>query len=197
MSEHIYPIDERLVARVEKEHLLRQRGRVLWFYGLSGSGKSTIATALERSLHTEGRYVVLLDGDNLRTGLNQGLGFTDADRAENIRRAAEVARLLVRNGAIVLCSFITPKQVLRAQARQIIGAEDFSEIYVRADFETCRRRDPKGLYAKVAAGQVGQFTGKDSGFEEPAGDEPGLMVLDTEQDALSACVARARSCLSA
>lgn len=190
MAEHIYPIEDRLLSRADKERLLDQRGRVLWLYGLSGSGKSTIANALERRLHAEGRYTVLLDGDNLRTGLNAGLGFSDEDRAENIRRAAEVARLLTRNGALVLCSFITPRQALRARAREIIGADDFREVYIHARFETCRQRDPKGLYAKVAQGAVGQFTGKDSGFEPPDADDPQVTVIDTETLTVDQAVAQ-------
>lgn len=164
------------LPRHAKEVLLGQKGCVLWFCGLSGSGKSTIAGALEQVLHDKGRFCLRLDGDNLRTGLNSNLGFSDDDRLENIRRTAELAKILASNGIIVLCSLITPRGELRDMARGILG-KDFAEIYVKADFETCEARDPKGLYAKANAGNVKHFTGRDSSFEEP--QEPDL-VLDTE-----------------
>ena len=175
----IHPEFARMLDRPAKEALLGQRGRVVWFFGLSGSGKSTLAHALERALHARGRMTALLDGDNLRSGLNAGLGFTDEDRAENIRRAAEVARLFAANGIITVASFICPRRVLREMARQIIGAGDLDLVYVQASYETCRQRDVKGLYAKAGAGKVAHFTGKDSGFEEPAANEV-LATIDTE-----------------
>ncbi len=194
MPDHLYTIHDRLVARPDKETLLGQRGQVLWFYGLSGSGKSTIAVALERELHNAGRLVKVLDGDNIRTGLNKNLGFSDEDRAENIRRIAEVAKLFADAGIITLVSFITPKRALRTATREILGS-DLTSIYTKASFETCQQRDPKGLYAKVAAGQVKQFTGKDSGFEEPTAEDPDI-VIDTEAQDLAACVAQARQLIS-
>jgi adenylylsulfate kinase len=178
-AENLHPIFDRVLSRAEKESRLQQRARVIWLYGLSGSGKSTLATALERRLHAEGRVTHLLDGDNVRTGLNKNLGFSDADRDENIRRVAEVAKLFVHAGVVTLCSFITPTRQQRLQARTIIGAEDFVEVYVHASFETCAVRDPKGLYAKAKAGGVKRFTGKDSSFEAPL-PEDGALVLDTE-----------------
>mgnify|MGYP003636326974 CR=1 FL=1 len=162
---------------------------VVWLYGLSGSGKSTIAADLDRRLHEKGRLTAVLDGDNIRTGLNRNLGFSDEDRAENIRRIAEVAKLFARSGLVTLVSFITPKQTLRDQAKAIIGADDLLSVYVHASFETCAKRDPKGLYAKVAAGDVKQFTGKDSGFEIPTAEQVDLIV-DTETISLAACVAQ-------
>lgn len=183
----LYPTFDRLVPRAEKEKLLGQRGRVVWLFGLSGSGKSTIAAALDRRLHAAGRLTAVLDGDNIRTGLNSNLGFSDADRVENIRRIAEVAKLFAQAGVITLASFITPRQGLRDQARDIVGAADFFSVYVHASYETCAARDPKGLYAKVAAGQVKQFTGKDSGFEVPPAGQVDL-ILDTEQKTLDDCV---------
>lgn len=165
------------LPRSDKEHLLGQRGIVLWFCGLSGSGKSTIAAGVERVLHQQGRMTVRLDGDNLRTGLNANLGFSDEDRLENIRRTAEVARILSSNGIIVLCSLITPRGIHRDLARGILG-DDFAEIYVRASYEACERRDVKGLYAKAAKGEVAHFTGRDSHFEEPHQAE---LTLDTEK----------------
>ena len=176
MSTDIHPEHHRQIGREEKESLLGQQGTVLWLCGLSGSGKSTLANALERKLHAEGRYVVMLDGDNLRSGLNAGLGFSDEDREENIRRAAELAKLLSRNGAIVLLSLITPQQVFRDQARENIG-EDYREVYIKASFEACAERDVKGLYAKQAAGNIANFTGAGSSFEEPTKAD---LVIDTE-----------------
>jgi adenylylsulfate kinase len=175
--DHIYPVFDKMLPREAKEELLGQRGRVIWMYGLSGSGKSTLANLLERQLHAEGRLVKVLDGDNIRSGLNQNLGFSDKDRLENIRRVAEVAKLFAESGAIVIASFITPNNELRKNTREIIGDEDLLEVYIKASFEACAERDPKGLYAKVKAGEVKQFTGKDSGFEEP--DQADL-IIDTE-----------------
>ena len=180
-ADNLHPIFDRVLGRPEKETRLKQRSLVIWLYGLSGSGKSTLAVALERRLFADGFTTQLLDGDNVRTGLNRGLGFTDADRAENIRRVAEVAKLFTQAGLITICSFITPLRTLRQSAREIIGAEDFFDVYVKASFETCARRDPKGLYAKAGAGGVKQFTGKDSAFEEPAAGEVTL-VIDTEAE---------------
>ena len=144
---------------------------------MSGSGKSTIANLAERAWHEAGRFTVILDGDNLRSGLNNNLGFSDEDRAENIRRNAEVAKLFASQGIITLVSVITPRRELRALARERIGA-DFVEVFIKADYATCAERDPKGLYAKAAEGSLKQFTGKDSGFEEPAGEAE--LVLDTD-----------------
>lgn len=177
--ENLHPIFDRVVSRPDKERLLGQRGRVVWLYGLSGSGKSTLATALEHRLNAAGRLTQLLDGDNLRTGLNRNLGFTDADRDENIRRVAEVAKLFVSTGVITLCSFITPRRHQRTAARAIIGEADFLEVYIHASFETCAVRDPKGIYAKAKAGGVKEFTGKDSVFETPEATDP-VFTIDTE-----------------
>ncbi|MCF6312563.1 MAG: adenylyl-sulfate kinase [Verrucomicrobiales bacterium] len=176
--ENIHPEFHRMLDRRAKEELLQQKGRVIWLYGLSGSGKSTLANQLERRLHEQGRLVKLLDGDNVRSGLNNNLGFSDEDRLENIRRVAEVAKLFSTNGTITLASFITPKKELRQLARDIIGEQDFNEIYVKCSFETCAQRDVKGLYAKAKAGDLKQFTGKDSSFEEPATGQADL-VIDT------------------
>ena len=182
---NIHPETRRFLDRAAKEELLRQKGIVLWLYGLSGSGKSTIANEAERTLHGEGRMTVILDGDNLRTGLNDNLGFSDDDRTENVRRVAETAKLLAGQGIIVFVSVITPLRRHRAAAREIIGS-DFHEIYVKADFETCAERDPKGLYAKAKEGKIGQFTGKDSGFEEP--EDPALL-LDAQARSVDQCMA--------
>ncbi|WP_367870087.1 adenylyl-sulfate kinase [Luteolibacter sp. Populi] len=165
------------LPRYDKETLLGQQGIVLWFCGLSGSGKSTIASGVERVLHQQGRFTIRLDGDNLRTGLNANLGFSDDDRLENIRRTAELAKILAHNGVIVLCSLITPRGMHRDMARGILE-EDLALVYVKASYAACEARDVKGLYAKAAKGEVAHFTGRDSGFEEPQNAE---LVLDTER----------------
>lgn len=182
--ENIHPEFERFLQRPDKEALLKQKGVVLWLYGLSGSGKSTIANAMERRLHEQGRMTVILDGDNLRSGLNKNLSFTDEDRLENVRRASEVAKVFASQGVITFVSVITPKIQLRNMAREVIGA-DFHEIYVHASFETTAQRDVKGLYAKAERGEVKNFTGKDSGFEQPKDAD---LVLDTEKKSLEECV---------
>lgn len=156
-----------MLPRSEKEALLGQRGLVVWMTGLSGSGKSTLAIALERALHDRGRYAVVLDGDNVRTGINNNLGFSEADRTENIRRIAEVAKLFVQNGAVVICCFVSPTIAIREQARTIIGEADFHEVFIDTPLEECERRDVKGLYAKARAGEVKDFTGISAPFEAP------------------------------
>ena len=173
---NIYPIFDRMLARADKEQLLGQRGVMLWFTGLSGSGKSTVAVALERELHRRGRLCRLLDGDNIRTGINAGLGFSDDDRRENIRRIAEVGKLFVDTGIITLAAFVSPTEELRTLARDIIGAADFKEIFVATPLEECERRDVKGLYARARRGEVKNFTGISAPFEAP--QSPAL-VLDT------------------
>ena len=177
MPEDIHPIYHHMLSRAEREAKLRQRAKVVWLYGLSGSGKSTLATALEARLFADGFTTTHLDGDNVRDGLNRGLGFTDADREENNRRVAEVSKLFVQSGIICINSFITPKESLRRLVRDILGKENLLEIYVECSFETCQRRDVKGLYKKANEGKVAHFTGKESGFEPPV--QPDL-VLNTE-----------------
>jgi adenylylsulfate kinase len=164
----IYPIYTRMLSRAEREKKLRQHAKVIWLFGLSGSGKSTLTTALEHRLHDQGFVTALLDGDNLRDGLNKGLGFTDSDREENIRRVAEVSKLFLQSGLICLNSFITPRESLRQLARRIIGEENLLEIYVECSFETCQKRDVKGLYRRAQEGLVPHFTGQESTFEPPA-----------------------------
>ncbi len=173
---NIFPIFDRMLARADKERLLGQRGVMLWFTGLSGSGKSTVAVALERELHRRGRLCRLLDGDNIRTGINAGLGFSADDRRENIRRIAEVGKLFVDTGIITLAAFVSPTEELRTLARDIIGAADFKEIFVATPLEECERRDVKGLYARARRGEVKNFTGISAPFEAP--QNPAL-VLDT------------------
>jgi adenylylsulfate kinase len=184
MQHNIHTEFHRFLQRHDKENLLGQRGIVIWLCGLSGSGKSTIANAAERILHQQGRATVVLDGDNIRSGLNSNLGFSDEDRLENVRRIAEVARLFSQQGVIVLVSAITPHGLLRDVARGILG-KDFFEVYVKASYDTCEQRDVKGLYAKAARGEVAHFTGKDSSFEEPMQPE---LVIDTESSDLDESV---------
>lgn len=179
---NLHPITDRLLQRSDKEQLLKQKGLVVWFCGLSGSGKSTIAIQLEQQLHSQGILCKVLDGDNIRTGLNNNLGFTDEDREENIRRIAEVSKLLAHTGVVTICSFITPKDSLRSLAREILGPEDLLDVYVHASYETCEKRDVKGLYAKAKDGKIANFTGKDSGFEIP---ETPTLRIDTENQSIS------------
>lgn len=179
MSENnIYPIFDRMLSRADKEALLGQRGVMLWFTGLSGSGKSTVAIALERELHRRGRLCRILDGDNIRTGINAGLGFSADDRRENIRRIAEVGKLFVYTGIITIAAFVSPTRELRQLACDIVGADDFLEIYVSTPLEECERRDVKGLYARARRGEVKDFTGISAPFEAP--EHPAL-ALDTSQ----------------
>ena len=181
--ENIHPTFGQLLDREAKEALLNQRGLVVWLYGLSGSGKSTLATVLERRLHEEGVFTQVLDGDNIRTGLNNNLGFSDEDRSENIRRIAEVAKLFASAGVVTITSFICPRNELRTLAREIVGKADFLEVYVECSFETCEQRDVKGLYAKAKAGQVQNFTGRDSSFEAPEPRDAADLILNTDNQA--------------
>ncbi len=164
---HIHPVFDRLLQRGNKEALLGQHGLCIWMTGLSGSGKSTIAVELERLLHAEGIHSMVLDGDNVRTGINSNLGFSEADRTENVRRIAEVAKLFVVNGTVTICCFVSPTIAIREQAKAIIGANDFVEVFIDTPLEECERRDVKGLYAKARAGEVKDFTGISAPFEAP------------------------------
>ena len=173
---NIYPIFDRMLSRQDKEELLKQHSVMIWFTGLSGSGKSTIAIALERELHKRGLLCRILDGDNIRSGINNNLGFTEADRIENIRRIAEVSKLFVDTGIITIAAFISPSNDIREMAAKIIGKDDFLEVYVSTPIEECERRDVKGLYAKARRGEIKNFTGISAPFEAPA--HPAL-TLDT------------------
>ena len=173
---NIYPIFDRMLSRQDKEELLKQHSVMIWFTGLSGSGKSTIAIALERELHKRGLLCRILDGDNIRSGINNNLGFTEADRIENIRRIAEVSKLFVDTGIITIAAFISPSNDIREMAADIIGKDDFLEVYVSTPIEECERRDVKGLYAKARRGEIKNFTGISAPFEAPA--HPAL-TLDT------------------
>ncbi len=175
-QDNIYPIFDRMLGRREKEALLGQHSVMVWFTGLSGSGKSTVAIALERELQRRGLLCRILDGDNIRSGINNNLGFSEADRVENIRRIAEVSRLFVDTGIITIAAFISPNNELREMASKIIGEDDFLEIYVNTPIEECERRDVKGLYAKARRGEIKDFTGVSAPFEAPM--HPAL-TLDT------------------
>ena len=175
---NIYPIFDRMLDRSSKEQLLGQRGLMVWFTGLSGSGKSTLAIALERELQQRGLLCRILDGDNIRSGINNNLGFSPEDRVENIRRIAEVGKLFVDTGIITLAAFISPNNDLRQMAARIIGPDDFLEIYVSTPLAECERRDVKGLYAKARKGEIKAFTGVSAPFEAP--EHPAL-TLDTTQ----------------
>lgn len=177
----IYPIFDQMLSRSDKEELLGQKGIMLWFTGLSGSGKSTVAIALERELQKRGLLCRILDGDNIRSGINKGLGFTAEDRRENIRRIAEVAKLFVDTGIITIAAFISPSNELRRMASDIIGAEDFKEVYISTPLEVCEARDVKGLYAKARRGEIKNFTGISAPFEAP--DHPALSI-DTSKMSL-------------
>lgn len=167
MEKHIYPIFDRMLQRNDREKLLGQKGIMLWFTGLSGSGKSTLAIALERELYNSGILCRILDGDNIRTGINNNLGFTEADRVENIRRIAEVAKLFVDCGVVTIAAFIRPTEQIRQMAADIIGKDDFFEIYVNTPLEVCEERDVKGLYKKARQGEIKNFTGISAPFEAP------------------------------
>jgi adenylylsulfate kinase len=176
-QQYIHPIFDRLLQAETKETLLKQKGKVVWLIGLSGSGKSTIAEHLEAKLYDEGFLTQVLDGDNIRSGLNNNLGFSDADRLENIRRIAEVAKLFANCGIVTLASFITPTEAIRQMAKDIIGEDKYIEVYVSTSLEACEGRDVKGLYDKARQGIIKNFTGIDSVFETPNNSE---IILSTE-----------------
>jgi adenylylsulfate kinase len=177
-TKHIYPIFDRMLSRSDKEELLKQHSVMIWFTGLSGSGKSTIAIALERELQKRGLLCRILDGDNIRSGINNNLGFSAEDRIENIRRIAEIGKLFVDTGIITIAAFISPNNDIREMAANIIGKEDFMEIYISTPIEECERRDVKGLYAKARKGEIKNFTGISAPFEAP--QHPALS-LDTSK----------------
>ena len=182
MAENIYPIFEKMLQRKDREALLKQKGIMIWFTGLSGSGKSTLAIALERELYKQGILCRILDGDNIRSGINNNLGFSEADRTENIRRIAEVSKLFVDCGIVTIAAFISPTHAIRRMASEIIGEDDFLEVYVSTPIEECERRDVKGLYAKARRGEIKEFTGISSPFEAP---EHPFISIDTSGQSLA------------
>ncbi len=187
MSEenHIYPIFDRMLGRKDKEDLLHQHSVMIWFTGLSGSGKSTLAIALERELQNRGLLCRILDGDNIRSGINNNLGFTAEDRIENIRRIAEIGKLFVDTGVITIAAFISPNNELREMASNIIGKENFVEVYISTPIEECEKRDVKGLYAKARRGEIKNFTGISAPFEAP---EDAALSIDTSKHSVKESV---------
>lgn len=178
-EDNIFPTFDRILNRSDKENLLNQKSIVIWITGLSGSGKTTIAKGLELELHKKGYLTKLLDGDNVRAGINNNLSFSEEDRKENIRRIAEVSKLFMIGGVILINCFISPTEEIRNQAKEIIGEKDFFEIYVDTPLEICEQRDIKGLYAKARAGIIKNFTGIDSPYEEPKNPAVEIKTVDT------------------
>ena len=178
MAENIYPIYDRMMTRQDKESLLGQRGIMIWFTGLSGSGKSTVAMGVERELHAQGILCRILDGDNVRAGINNNLGFSAEDRIENIRRIAEIGKLFVQTGVVTLACFVSPTNDIRQMAREIVGEKDFLEVYISTPIEECERRDVKGLYARARKGEVKNFTGISAPFEAPVSPD---IAIDTSK----------------
>jgi adenylylsulfate kinase len=175
---NIHPVFHQLLQRSDKEQLLHQKALCIWMTGLSGSGKTTIAKGLEKKLHGQGILCAVLDGDNVRTGINNNLGFSEEDRIENIRRIAEVTKLLLDCGIIAINCFVSPTKDIRELARTIIGKNDFYEVYINASFEECTKRDVKGLYRKALNGEIRNFTGLDAPFDIP--EHPALEIKTAE-----------------
>ena len=167
MQENIFPVFHKIIKREDKEQKLKQKARVIWFTGLSGAGKTTLAKRLEEELFARNFLVQILDGDNIRSGINSNLSFSDEDRTENIRRIAEVSKLFLNCGIIAINSFISPTHDIRLLAKDIIGEEDFIEVYINAPLEICEQRDVKGLYARARRGEIKDFTGIGSAYEVP------------------------------
>jgi len=177
-AREIHPVFDQILRREDKEKLLQQRSKVIWCSGLSGAGKTTLAKNIEKALHSRGQLAQVLDGDNIRTGINNNLGFTEKDRIENIRRIAEVSKLLIESGVITINSFISPTTEIRQLAMDIIGEDNFIEIYVNAPLSVCEDRDTKGLYKKARDGKIKNFTGIDSPFEPPQNPD---VEINTDQ----------------
>ncbi|WP_163712843.1 adenylyl-sulfate kinase [Mangrovibacterium lignilyticum] len=183
---HIYPVFERLTSRKQKENKLRQRSKVIWLTGLSGSGKTTLSTLLEQELVKRGFLTQILDGDNIRSGINSNLGFHAEDRIENIRRIAEISKLMLQCGVITICACISPTEQMRQMAYQIIGREDVFEIFVDTPLSVCEQRDTKGLYTKARLGLIKNFTGIHTPFEKPAAPDQTLYTAnETERQSVN------------
>ena len=172
--DHIHPIFDRLLDRDFRQSQLNQISKVIWLTGLSGSGKSTIAEGLEKQLFNQGFFCQVLDGDNIRSGINANLSFSEVDRVENIRRIAEIAKLYLNSGIITINSFISPTRYIRQMAKDIIGEEDFIEVFIDTPLHICEKRDVKGLYKKARAGEIKNFTGIDAPYEMP--EEPQIII---------------------
>ena len=182
---NIFSVFDELLQRSNKEKALNQFSKVIWMTGLSGSGKTSIALGLERKLHTNGYLTQILDGDNIRTGINKNLGFSDEDRTENIRRIAEVSKLFLNCGVITINCFVSPTIEIRKQAQQIIGGNDFIEVFINTPLEVCEQRDPKGLYKKARNGEIKDFTGVSAPFEVPTAPS---IEIKTEGKSIEDCV---------
>jgi adenylylsulfate kinase len=179
---NIFTIFDEMLQRSDKEDFLKQKAKVIWMTGLSGSGKTTIAKVLERKLHEQGHLCQLLDGDNIRAGINNNLGFSEEDRKENIRRIAEVSKLFVNCGIITINCFVSPTIEIRQTAKDIIGQDDFLEVFVNTPLEVCEARDVKGLYKKARAGEIKNFTGIDAPFEAPIHPDLDLKTANRKID---------------
>ncbi len=177
-ADNIHPVFDRIISKEQKEQLLKQRAKVLWFTGLSGSGKTTLGAAVEKELFNRGFLTQILDGDNIRSGINKNLKFTEEDRVENIRRIAEVTKLFLNCGVITINCFISPTEESRDIAKSIIGKENYIEVYVNTPIEVCEKRDIKGLYAKARNGEIKNFTGITSPFEAPKNPD---IIIDTDK----------------
>ena len=186
-NNHIYPVFDKMLQRSDKEKLLNQRSKVIWMTGLSGAGKTTIAKGLDEALYKRGYVAQILDGDNIRSGINSNLTFSEEDRYENIRRIAEVSKLFINCGVIIINSFISPTEEIRKMALDIIGQENFIEVFVSAPIEVCEERDTKGLYAKARRGEIKNFTGIDSPFELPAHAD---VTIRTDQQTIEESVSQ-------
>jgi adenylylsulfate kinase len=182
VNQTVFPLFEKLVSRQEKERILNQRARVIWFTGLPCSGKTTLALGIEKELFNRGYLCQVLDGDNVRCGINSNLGFSNADRLENIRRIAEVSKLFLSAGVITINAFVSPTHEIRDLARSIIGNDDFIEIFLNPSVEVCELRDVKGMYKKARAGQISDFTGVNAPFEMPF--HPNLEV-NTDKESIN------------
>ena len=178
VKNNLFPVFDKILQRKDKESLLKQKSKVIWMTGLSGSGKTTIAQGVEKKLYENKILNQILDGDNVRVGINNNLTFSNEDRIENIRRIAEVSKLFINCGIVTLNCFVSPTIEIREMARQIIGEEDFIEIYINATIEMCEQRDVKGLYKKAREGKISDFTGISSPFEPPENPE---LEINTSQ----------------
>lgn len=185
MNKNIHPVFDRLLNRNDRESFLGQRSKVLWFTGLSGSGKSTLAEHLERWLFNSGFFVQVLDGDNIRSGINNNLTFSNEDRIENIRRIAEISKLYLNSGVITINSFISPTIEIREMAKTIIGKDNFIEIFIDTPLTTCEQRDVKGLYKKARRGAIKGFTGIDAPYEAPKSPD---LIVKTANKEIESCV---------
>ena len=186
-DQHIYPVFERVISRPIKESRLRQRAKVIWLTGLSGSGKTTLASGLESTLFRIGYFTQILDGDNVRSGINTNLGFSEKDRIENIRRIAEISKLMLNCGIITICACISPTEKIRKMAYDIIGRKDVIEVFINTPLQICETRDTKGLYAKARAGDIQNFTGINAPFEQPVSAN---LVVDTTLESPEESVSR-------